>query len=254
MYIYCAIDGTSNNDTSAVAGSCHPVEDTLKGPKSHVKRMTMLGFDAVRYFPGTTDVKTGASSRKIITDAWDWIMARRAEGGADSKIFLGGFSRGAAACLVLAHNFQIENIDVQEMYLFDAVDRAVSMEDGFTAVVPGNVTRAFHALRDPRGRSRQSFGNCGTMGTNGNLETHNFLTTHGGIGGWPNGQKGVESFSMGTGTVGVATDSKGAVMPNIHETAEPRSTRLTVAQEAKGMGETWRWMYSKGLTTDRMAA
>jgi hypothetical protein len=63
-----------------------------------------------------------------------------------SKIFLAGHSRGGAAVVRVAQILAAQDIEVEAMFLFDAVDRTVFLPDVQT--VPGNVRNCFHALRN----------------------------------------------------------------------------------------------------------
>ena len=260
MKIYCCIDGTDNVDVSPDIQACLTLEGATRHRAGHVKRMQGLGFHAQKYFAGTQDSVTGASSSGIIDEAVAWIVRAwdGAKKEADKKVFLGGFSRGSAGMLVVAHRLEKQDIPVQEMYLFDAVDRSFWMDNSQTKKVPANVNKAFHALRDPKAGSRKSFGNCGLVGTNNNLEKAYFMTTHGGVGGWPNGQSkvkpgfGAEDFAY-VATYGAAVGPHVAASDkrqnNIHENAEPWPTNISPAQEARGQAAAWRWMYSKAFST-----
>lgn len=89
----------------------------------------------------------------------------------EEPVDLVGFSRGAAICVVIAWRLQALSIPVRFLGLFDAVDRSTSIGAGFdfetlaiqdTAVIPGNVQYAVHAMRDPDRQSRNPFGNTAT--------------------------------------------------------------------------------------------
>ena len=278
MLIYCCIDGTDNYDPTDAPGICMIPSRTETLDTSHVKRMGYRGFAApgFKYFRGTTDSIFGSTSALIIDEALGWID--RVYGSApDStrKLFLGGFSRGGAAALVIANRLAARDIPVQEMYLFDAVDRSWFMDDAQTGRVPGNVVKAFHALRDPKGGSRRSFSNCGLDGTGGNLEKKHFLTTHGAVGGWPNGRDavtpgpGAEDYAyvaraalrsrldlnpfnddaLSVGDAAAADIIADPRQSNIHEFGEPYPTTITPEQELAGMREAWAWMFGKSLST-----
>ena len=281
MRIYFSIDGTDNSDPSAAPNRCMPGEALLDLAGGHVKRMGYRGFDVQGYLEGTQDSITGASSASKIDQAVAWVTERYGERADSSrKLFLGGFSRGAAAIIVIAHKLQAKGIPVQEMYLFDAVDRSFWMNDAETKIIPGNVTKAFHALRSPQSGSRRTFGNCGLVGTNNNLVKDHFLTTHGGVGGWPNGAAtvqpgvGAEDFAyfaqaraevarepfhpvdllpgVNTGRAAARAMERIENDPrqnNIHEKAEPYPTNLTPVEERAGMAKAWQWMYSKAFST-----
>lgn len=63
-----------------------------------------------------------------------------------SPIFLAGHSRGGAAVVRVAQMLAERNIDVEAMFLFDAVDRTIFLKSVET--VPANVLQCFHAVRN----------------------------------------------------------------------------------------------------------
>src|SRR5437667_5091038 len=65
----------------------------------------------------------------------------------DHKIFMTGFSRGAATLINVAALLkkQRKDIEIQAMFLFDAVDR--SAELCMTSDIPSNVKSCYHAIR-----------------------------------------------------------------------------------------------------------
>lgn len=264
MLIYCCIDGTDSYDPTDGPGVM-PIPATGDAPDTgHVRRLGSRHFAApgFRYFRGSTDPIFGATSALIVEQALGWI--RTVYGSAQDStrlLCLGGFSRGGAMALVVAHRLQAEGIPVQELYLFDAVDRSAFMQEAQTATIPSNVARAFHALRDPKARSRRGFTNCGLRGSGGNLETKAFLTTHGGVGGRPNGVEMVQpglpgadlseaertEAARGTGPESI-DDPRQSL---IHEFGEAHPTTITPDQELSGMREVWTWMSGKALSTLR---
>lgn len=257
MNIYCAIDGTENNDPTQLPPLCAPVEGAIALGSGHVKSMGLIGFHSMKYFAGTRDAVTGASSEDIVNNAYHWILGAL-DTNPDAKLFLGGFSRGGAAAIVVAHKLKADGKNVQEMFLFDAVDRSFWMDNDKTKVIPSNVRAAFHAVRHPASKSRVTFGNCGMQGTNGNLGIEYFMTTHGGVGGWPNGAArvkpgfGAEDFAYVArhgAFVGPYVAKSDPDQKNIHERGEPYPSKISVAQETRGQHAALRWMYGKALTT-----
>ncbi len=258
-HVYLAIDGTDNLDNSSDPNLCM-APDGIHGIKSsHVRRMMYRGFARTKYFPGTTDSISGRSSYTIIDNAMGWIkQAYGSEKTSGRKLYLGGFSRGAAGIIVLAHRLAAMGIPVQEMYIFDAVDRSFWMENDQTATIPKNVVRAYHAVRDPKAGSRRSFGNCGMQSAHGNLEIARFNTTHGGVGGWPNGKKkvtpgfGPEDWAYVGAYGAMVAPAVVAMDPNqdkIHEFGEAWPSNVTPAAEIDGMKKAMAWMYSKAFTS-----
>lgn len=63
-----------------------------------------------------------------------------------SSIVLVGYSRGAAAVVMVAKMLSERGIPVSAMFLFDAVSRTTSGVD--VDIVPGNVNLCFHAVRN----------------------------------------------------------------------------------------------------------
>ncbi len=141
------------------------------------------------------------------------------------KIFLTGYSRGGATVIDVARLLERQGLQVEAMFLFDAVARSFVLEGG---AIPNNVRICYHAMRNPITSSRESFGNCGTRAIRprGLIPAH-FLTTHGGMGGVPWGASGVPGS-------GVAT---------INEGFTDQSTTVTPAVEAAGMRRVESWMW-----------
>jgi hypothetical protein len=97
------------------------------------------------------------------------------------NLFMTGYSRGGAIVIDTARLLARHNIQIEAMFLFDAVDRNPFLVGG---EIPSNVRYCYHAMRDPASASRESFGNCGTTAAAGVLlKTQYFMTTHGGMGG-----------------------------------------------------------------------
>ena len=100
------------------------------------------------------------------------------------KVFLIGWSRGAAACIQVAHDLRNRGRRVDAMFLFDAVD-----QDGSTSsdlnVIPDSVTNVYHAIATKKSwTDQQIFPTCGKRAAPGvNFTWKNFNTTHGGIAG-----------------------------------------------------------------------
>jgi len=264
MNFHYAIDGTDNFDQTRLPPACFPLEGTLTMDSAHVRRMGAVGFNTSKYLRGTQDTVTGQSSAAMIEEALAWIERHYGSARDDTrKLFLGGFSRGGAAIVAIANRLAQKNIPVQEMYIFDAVDRSLSMDNALTATVPKTVVQAFHAVRDPNAGSRKTFSNCAMQNAHGNLQIAHFMTTHGGIGGWPNGAAAVKSgvgpedyayFAVGGAVYGGAAAAGDPRQNNIHESGEPWPTNIGPAQEKAGMQAAWRWMYGKAFTTLGMRA
>jgi hypothetical protein len=63
-----------------------------------------------------------------------------------TPIVLVGYSRGAAAVVMVAKMLEEQDIPVAAMFLFDAVDRTISLSH--VDKVPGNVQQCYHAVRN----------------------------------------------------------------------------------------------------------
>lgn len=151
------------------------------------------------------------------------------EGGEDdprTKIYLVGHSRGGAILIDVANMLNRRHIPVEAMFLFDAVDRSSELTGG---EIPSNVGFCYHAMRDPTGNSRGSFGNCGTEAAGGVIFfPEHFMTTHGGMGGTPWGRTNPDDItSFGT----ITEHDPGGV------------TILTPEMEATGMRAVENWMW-----------
>ncbi len=141
-------------------------------------------------------------------------------------VFLVGHSRGAAIVINAARIMQRRGIPVEAMFLFDAVARNLDLD---ADEIPANVRFCYHAMRDPLGNSRGSFGNCGTTAAGGVTFRHDiFMTTHGGMGGTPWGRTNPNDMT----TFGTITEhDPGGV------------TILTPEMEAAGMRAVENWMW-----------
>ena len=86
----------------------------------------------------TTDI-----AREVVAMVRQWRRIRRP----DSPLFLAGHSRGGAAVLFAARALKDEGVTVDAMFLFDAVRRVINSTTD-AEVVPANVKRCYHAMRD----------------------------------------------------------------------------------------------------------
>ena len=179
MIVFAGIDGTGEwSDDS--------YHKTFAN--SHVKKI----YDAwpwpnLRFYNRGPSL-TGVETRYYAMKAANFVKSKVRSGEAKG-IFLAGYSRGGAAVIEVASWFDnIIRADtlVDCLVLFDAVDR--STEVGgiiFDTAIGKNVVNCIHAKRDPKAKSRESFGNCGTRNSARYSIEKEFFCTHGGLGGVP---------------------------------------------------------------------
>ncbi len=106
-------------------------------------------------------------------------------GRSTGRSFLIGWSRGAAACIQVAHDLSRgASPDIDAMFLFDAVDQDGSTNSDLN-FIPGNVKNVYHAVAIKKSwLDRQIFPTCGKNAAPGvNLVKKEFDTSHGGIAG-----------------------------------------------------------------------
>ena len=120
--------------------------------------------------------------------------------GGSGKIFLIGWSRGAAACIQVALDLSragyARNIDA--MFLFDAVDQDGSTSD-FLNFIPGNVVTVYHAVATKKSwTDSKLFPTCGnTADPKVKVVSKNFNTSHGGIAGAGKNDAGSREWMWG---------------------------------------------------------
>lgn len=119
-----------------------------------------------------------------INNGKSFIETKRREMGADEPILLTGFSRGGLGVLVIARDLQKQNIPVQAMMLFDAIDMYLYFN---VEKVPTNVRNVFHARSHVDAQSRQNWRkkDCGgnPHSPQVNYTEQAFRCTHGAMGG-----------------------------------------------------------------------
>lgn len=98
-----------------------------------------------RYWRGPT--LSGWHTTDIAGYVTDAIIKWRGTSQRQEKLFLAGHSRGGAAAIFVAQALKKNNVEVEAMFLFDAVDRTVNFRSAET--IPANVRYCYHALRDP---------------------------------------------------------------------------------------------------------
>lgn len=133
------------------------------------------------------------SIASLAAKATNFIRMHAGKSGQAPKIFLTGWSRGACACIQLAHDLR-NDFSIECLALFDAVDNDMSTGafGGGTnlAIIPGNVVNCYHAIADikPReGIDAKMFPTSGTSAAPGvgKFLAQRFAVSHGGVGGLP---------------------------------------------------------------------
>lgn len=133
------------------------------------------------YLPGPAAISvstSGINIRKMADRAVSFIGAN------SGKVFLIGWSRGAAACIQVAHNMKSRGKTIDAMFLFDAVDQDTSTNSDLN-FIPSSVKNVYHAIATKKSwLDRQLFPTCGKTAASGvNLVKKEFDTSHGGIAG-----------------------------------------------------------------------
>jgi hypothetical protein len=172
------------------------------------------------YFRGPT--VDGFKTREIAEKAAESARKLRGSPGV-TRLFMFGHSRGGAAVIHAARLLQEQNILIEFMGLFDAVQMTTTVD---AAVVPANVLMVRHARRNPSTRSRPGWGNCGTRtaAVLPNYAERFFFCTHGAVGGTPYPRE--------------YEDHRGF----IHEAGEHLSTKVTARDDERGSKSVWEYM------------
>lgn len=271
MDILIAVDGTgTDNDEDYKKEFGDPAALYCSPNQSHVFTLHQSWHSPKKWYSrGPTTL--GLSTHELAADAVRATL-KNYQPGAD-RIFLTGYSRGGAAVIQAAAFLVLRNIPVHAMFLYDAVDRAA----GIVAAewIPPNVRHCYHAVRDPKARSRKYFGNCGLLKpSNVQLEIKPFMGTHGALGGLPwsaahvsrNGRinehgaategaagtakmlaKGAVALGIvAAGPAGFLTASRmieaGSLMAE-HATRNALSTAITPEQDKRTALQVGQWMY-----------
>lgn len=117
--------------------------------------------------------------RKMADAATAFIRANQ------GSVYLVGWSRGAAACIQVAHDLKRSGgRKVDGMFLFDAVDQDTSTNSDLN-FIPDSVVNVYHAIAVRKSwMDKKIFPTCGqTAAPSVNLIMRGFNTTHGGIAG-----------------------------------------------------------------------
>jgi hypothetical protein len=193
VWIVVGIDGTGSAEWTKPKG--------LGAENSHVARFVRecnvnAHFGAYYHGPGTLGIDTTTihdaalswigEKLEILVPGWNNAINKSTFGTnsivgnmsfiADIRVCLVGHSRGGAIVQKLASNLPFR---VFFLGLFDSVDRSANLLTGDIE----NVEYAYHAKRDPKMDSRDTFGNTGEKSKDGYYQEQVFMTSHGGVGG-----------------------------------------------------------------------
>jgi hypothetical protein len=180
-------------------------------------------------------------------------LVRQLWNNGDRTVFMAGFSRGGAIVINTASILKElktqdgTKIEIEALFLFDAVDRLLYLK---AQRIPSNVRHCYHAIRDKKAGSRESFGNCGR--TRESHDTHleelsDFHTTHGGIGGTGFGESSVaaekgDPFQWDRPKVAWSSPEERLAHGFIVEGFDG-PTKVTLAQQEAGRLRVQRWMW-----------
>jgi LysM domain len=208
-------------DGTAMSLEMDPDEYDKVMRDSHTRKVYWQWPNSHReYFRGPT--VDGFKTRGIAEKAAESAKKLRGLPGI-TQLFMFGHSRGGAAIIHAARILQEQNIIIEFMGLFDAVQMTTTVD---AAVVPANVLRVRHARRDPTTRSRPGWGNCGTRTAAANFtyDERFFFCTHGAVGGTPYPRK--------------YEDHQGFIL----EAGEHLSTKVTAREDDWGSKSVWEYM------------
>jgi len=226
-YLLGAFDGTGSKDWRKPDGSNSHVYQFYKRFSS--------GNSNKSYYdgPNTIGLNTKDIAAKALNDLLKVLRGQsirdggpsvnRSKGGyqslplsasGDVRVVLVGHSRGGLIAAWIANELSRFGVPVYFMGLYDAVDRAINLDpfnppegSAFAMDIDpdtlSNVFYTYHALRDPRMKSRTSFGNTARKILNEEVHVYEerlFQTSHGGIGGSSASQNVPSLFSDNTCT------------------------------------------------------
>jgi hypothetical protein len=255
MDIFMGIDGSGPGDNT---------EYTREFTNSFVKRFHNSGvFHKAGYLRGPGMM--GTETPGLAASGLRWVreqVQQATRANLPYRIFLSGYSRGGAAVCEIAYQLKQDNITVHAMLLFDAVDRS-DLTNSHVDTVSSNVTRCYHAMRDPNAGSREMFGNCATRAAvSGVLTRRHFYGTHGAMGGTPwttagaNGRveelSGTERHGASAGASVLLGPIGGAIVRS--QADQNTFTNVTLDQERAAVTAVWTWMSGNMATARNTAA
>lgn len=224
MITYGGIDGTSSEEESYA-------KTYQNSSVNRLHRNELVPFVEPWYQRGPYNdgMDTDARARDCAKHVRNMYKSGKAK-----AIFLGGHSRGGAAVIEVAKWLAEEDIPVECLILFDAVDRSTKVGGPvWNTPIGSNVKRVIYAQRNPLACSRLSFGNCGfTRGPKTTFMHQKFFCTHSAVGGvpWTIASLPVTKYENPLGL--------------IWEPYEPKCSHVTLSRDADGSNEVWGWARS----------
>ena len=206
MPIIIGIDGTGGQ-VSPGAGRSHAYDHDFA--HSFVRRICLGRGPNAQYNRGPA-VLGGGLDDAYMTGK-NFIATRRSIVGTGEPILLTGFSRGGLGVLMIARDLQIQNIPVEAMLLFDAIDMYAF---GSVETVPTNVRNVYHARSRADANSRRNWRKKDCGGNPHNPQVHYteraFRCTHGAMGGTPQKDPSHPNAfvtELGSGLMGIGTST-----------------------------------------------
>lgn len=234
--IFVGIDGTGPwSDTTYNREMQSSFVRRLSRECGHARSLYLRG-------PSVTGYEDHSIRNHAVTQVLQWATP-------DTQLVMAGYSRGGAIAIRVARQLLQRRpaLTVRCLLLFDAVERDASVE---STIIPANVRRAFHAMRDASTGSRTTFGHCGTQVDNGatQLQKRSFLGTHGAMGGvpWKGESEGVSLFGdRPTGKTRV----QGPVLPGRGAVPLPVVPVVSEAGDRIASAAVGSYMWSSGLSS-----
>lgn len=170
---------------------------TIKGEKNetggdyvlyYVQRTLRLAPEPKMYHrgPAAGSISSSMINIRVMADAATNFINTHS-----GKVFMVGWSRGAAACIQTAHDLKRSGgKKIDAMFLFDPVDMDSSTDDNLN-FIPDSVINVYHATATKKSKYFNIFPTCGKTQASGvNAIRGYFDTSHSGIAGGPDGDAG----------------------------------------------------------------
>jgi len=153
----------------------------------YVQKALRLAYDPKMYHrgPAAGSFSFSKINIRIMADAATNFIRQNS-----GKVFLVGWSRGAAACIQVAHDLKKSGGRIDAMFLFDPVDMDSSTDNDLN-FIPDSVANVYHATATKKSKIINIFPTCGKTQASGvNAIRGYFNTSHSGIAGGPDGDAG----------------------------------------------------------------